>query len=112
MQKKMIRRAAVEEATALTQIAFAATSYLGYPEGWIKHWESDSTITPDFVRENHVYVAEADGTIRGFYALCVKGDRAELEHIWVTPVFIGTGIGKELLLDAMDRAATLHTRLV
>lgn len=107
----MIRRAAVEEATALTTIAFDAKRHWGYPDQWIKHWEADSTISADFIRENHVYVAEADGEIRGFYALCVKGDKAELEHMWVTPVCIGTGIGKELFLDAMERAAVLEGHL-
>jgi GNAT superfamily N-acetyltransferase len=28
--------------------------------------------------------------------------------MWVTPAFIGTGIGKELFLDAMERAANLN----
>ncbi len=105
-----IRRALPEEATALTQIALDAKRHWGYPEHWIKHWESDLTISSDFIRDNHVYVADEDGQIRGFYALCVSGDKAELEHMWVTPARIGTGIGKELFLDAMDRAAALNVR--
>ncbi|HEY2964551.1 MAG TPA: GNAT family N-acetyltransferase [Pyrinomonadaceae bacterium] len=106
----MIRRAEVEEATLLTTIALDAKRYWGYPEHWIKHWEADLTISPDFVRDNHVYVAEADGEVRGFYALCVSGDKAKLEHMWVAPDRIGTGIGKELFLDAMERAAALEVR--
>ena len=106
----MIRRATPEEASTLTTIALEAKRHWGYPEHWIKHWESDLTISADFVRDHHVYVAEADGEIRGFYALCVSGDRAELEHMWVTPASIGTGIGKELFLDAMERAAALEVR--
>ena len=106
----MIRRASSEEAGKLTQIALDAKRYWGYPEHWIKHWESDLTVSSDFIRDNHVYVAEDDGEIRGFYALCVSGNKAELEHMWVTPSAIGTGVGKELFLDAMDRAATLEVR--
>jgi GNAT superfamily N-acetyltransferase len=106
----MIRRATPEEASTLTTIALEAKRYWGYPEHWIKHWESDLTISADFVRDNHVYVAEAGGEIRGFYALSVSGDKAELEHMWVTPASIGTGIGKELFLDAMERAAALAVR--
>lgn len=106
----MIRRATPEEASTLTTIALEAKRHWGYPEHWIKHWESDLTISADFVCDHHVYVAEADGEIRGFYALCVSGDRAELEHMWVTPASIGTGIGKELFLDAMERAAALEVR--
>lgn len=111
----MIRRALPEEASTLTTIALEAKRHWGYPEHWIKHWESDLTISADFVRDHHVYVAEADGEIRGFYALCVGGDpastsKAELEHLWVTPASIGTGVGKELFLDAMERAAALEVR--
>ena len=106
----MIRPASVEEAAVLTTIALEAKRYWGYPEHWIKHWEADLTISPEFISENHVYVAEVDGEIRGFYALCVSGEKAELEHMWVTPGSIGTGVGKELFLDAMERAAALDVR--
>ena len=117
-----IRRAAVEEAGLLTTIALEAKRYWGYPEHWIKHWEADLTISPEFIRDNHVYVAEADGEVRGFYALCVVAEtgaerkeelgqsKAELEHMWVKPDYIGTGVGKELFLDAMERAAALDVR--
>jgi len=106
----MIRPASVDEAAVLTTIALDAKRYWGYPEHWIKHWEADLTISPKFISDNHVYVAEADGEIRGFYALCVIGEKAELDHLWVTPASIGTGIGKELFLDAMERAAALDVR--
>jgi GNAT superfamily N-acetyltransferase len=108
----MIRPASTDEAAVLTTIALDAKRHWGYPEHWIKHWESDLTVTPDFIRANHVYVAEEDGEIRGFYALCVVGDKAELEHMWVTPDRIGTGVGKELFLDAMERAAELNVSAV
>ena len=105
-----IRRASQDEAATLSQIALDAKRYWGYPEHWIKHWESDLTISADFIREHHVYVAQVEGEIRGFYALCVTGDSAELEHLWVTPASIGTGVGKELFLDAMEKAAALAVR--
>src|SRR6201988_2671949 len=105
----MIRRSSPEEAATLTTIALDAKRHWGYPEHWSKHWESDLTISSDFIRDNHVYVAEEDGEIRGFYALCITGNKAELEHMWVTPALIGTGVGKELFLDAMERAAKLDS---
>jgi len=106
----MIRRATPEEASTLTTIALEAKRYWGYPEHWIKHWESDLALSPDFVRDHHVYVVEVDGEIRGFYALCVNGEKAELDHLWVTPAWIGTGVGKDLFLDAMEKAAALAVR--
>ncbi len=106
----IIRPASPDEAAALTQIALDAKRYWGYPEHWIKHWEAELTISSDYIRNNHVYVAEKDGQVRGFYALCVAGNEADLDHMWVTPEAIGTGVGKELFLDAMERAATLQVR--
>ena len=104
----MIKKAQSQDAETLTQIALDAKRHWGYPENWIKHWESDLTISADFITQHHVYVAEDEGQIRGFYALCESGDKAELEHMWVRPAYIGTGIGKELFLDAMERASKLN----
>src|SRR5918994_2243918 len=104
----IIRRSSPEQAATLTQIALDAKRHWGYPEHWIQHWESDLTISSDFIRDNHVYVAEEDGEIQGFYALVASGSKAELEHMWVTPARIGTGVGKDLFLDAMERAAALN----
>jgi GNAT superfamily N-acetyltransferase len=108
----IIRRAQPDEAEALTQIALDAKRYWGYPELWIRHWESDLTISPEFIKNNHVYVADVEGELRGFYALCVTDAKAELEHMWVLPAHIGKGLGKELFLDAMNRAAELNVMAV
>ena len=108
----MIRRAVPDESATLTRIALDAKRHWGYPDDWIKHWESDLTISPEFINNNQVYVAEQGGEIQGFYALCINDTKAELEHMWVSPQFIGTGVGKELFLDAMERAAGLKVREV
>lgn len=100
-----IRPAATEEATALTEIAHAAKRYWGYPEHWIQHWQADLTISSAFICDNDVYVAEGEGEIIGFYALVIGDHKAELEHLWVAPKHIGTGVGKELFIHAMQIAA-------
>jgi GNAT superfamily N-acetyltransferase len=108
----MIHKASSDNAETLTQIALDAKRHWGYPEHWIQHWQSDLTISPDFINQNQVYVAENEGEICGFYALCLNGDKAELEHMWVRPSYIGTGIGKELFLDAMERAAKMNVNTI
>ena len=100
-----IRRAEANEAEALTTIAHDAKRHWGYPERWIKHWQQDLTISPEFISQNEVYVAESDGVLSGFYALVVRNDKAELEHMWVAPAQIGRGVGKELFVHAMQTAA-------
>lgn len=89
----------------MTEIAHNAKRHWGYPEHWIKHWQDDLTISPDFVAANQVYVAELAGELLGFYALIIRNDKAELDHLWVAPAHIGTGVGKELFIHAMQTVA-------
>ena len=100
-----IRRASSEDITALTQIAHDAKRYWGYPENWIKHWQEELTISPDYLATNQVFLAEKDDQILGFYALIIRQEKAELDHLWVAPEYIGSGVGKELFVHAMQSAA-------
>jgi GNAT superfamily N-acetyltransferase len=108
----IIRKAITEETPVLTQIAHDAKRHWGYPESWINHWQNDLTISPEFVAANQVYVAERDGELLGFYALILRGEKAELDHLWVAPAYMGTGVGKELFLHAMQQAAKKNVSAV
>lgn len=107
-----IRRATPEDTATLTQIAHDAKRHWGYPDHWIQHWRDDLTISDDFINSNPVYVAEHEGTVVGFYALVVGQAKAVLDHLWVTPEHIGSGIGKQLFLHAMQGAAERNVTAV
>ena len=101
-----IRKASIADAPVLTRIAHDAKRHWGYPEHWIEHWQDDLTISPDFVATNHVFVAaDESDELLGFYALVIHENKAELDHLWVAPEHIGAGVGKDLFIDAMRRAA-------
>jgi GNAT superfamily N-acetyltransferase len=100
-----IRKALTEEAAALTGIAHDAKKHWGYPDHWLAHWQDELTISPDFIADNEVFVAEGEGGLLGFYALIIRDGKAELDHMWIAPSHIGTGVGKELFLHAMQCAA-------
>lgn len=102
-----IVRARPEEANQLTRIAHRAKRYWGYPEHYISAWRSGLTLSPEFVHKHHVYEAVVGKTPVGFYALVDDGERMELEHFWIDPVCMGSGVGKALLRHAVD-IATLH----
>ena len=101
-----IVRASPGDAETLTRIAFAAKSYWGYPERWIQRWQEALTITPGFISDNEVYAAVFE-EMGGFYALVERGRTVELEHLWVSPDHIGTGVGRVLFDHAVRRAAAL-----
>ena len=103
----LIRRARSEEAQVLTEIAHAAKRHWGYPENWIQHWKADLTITPEFIAANEVYVAINGEEIVGCCAITFNGSLAELEHMWIRPEHIGSGVGRALFLHVKERAANL-----
>src|SRR5574342_530947 len=105
-----IIRATTEMATALSQIAFAAKAYWGYPEAWLAHWASSLTITPAFIAHQGVYAEVRGGRPLGFYALVARGAEAELAHLWVQPAQIGTGLGRALFEHAVRLAQGLAAR--
>jgi GNAT superfamily N-acetyltransferase len=100
------------DADALTRIAFAAKRYWGYPESWIQHWRDSLTITREFVRNNGVYAAVSGGGPCAFYALTGAGGELELEHLWVSPGWIGSGVGRLLFEHAMREATRREANAV
>jgi GNAT superfamily N-acetyltransferase len=103
-----IRRAKPEEAATLTEISHAAKRYWGYPENWIEHWKDDLTITPEFIADNEVYIAVDGDQVVGCCALVLKDGKADLEHMWIRPEHMGTGVGRSLFSHAMERARNLN----
>lgn len=95
-----IRQADPDEAPRLTEIAFAAKRHWGYDESLIELWSDELTMSEHFIAAHDVYCATRQGTILGFYALTRDGDVFELEHMWVEPALIGTGVGAELFEHA------------
>jgi len=99
-----IRRARPNEAEVLTEIAHAAKRHWKYPEDWINQWKLELTITPEFITENEVFVALIDGQVAGCCALVIADSLAEIEHMWMRPEHMGSGIGRALFEHAKHRA--------
>ncbi len=109
----IIRRADDTESDILTSISFAAKRYWKYPEGFFEVWKDELTITPDYINQNEVYVAEVDGKTVAFISIVqVKNDFQAgevliskgfwLDHLFVYPPFIGKGVGSELIFFAKE----------
>src|SRR5437588_8199087 len=99
-----IRRAKPEVAGVLTEIAHAAKRHWGYPENWIRHWKADLTITPEFIAKNEMYVAVIGEEIVGCCAIAFSESMVELEHMWIRPEHMGTGVGRALFTHVKARA--------
>lgn len=99
-------RARPEQAERLSQIAYAAKSYWGYPSQWIELWHNQLTISKHYIEQHEVYAAvDDDETLLGFYALTGSGERMVLDHLWVQPRSLHAGVGRKLF----DHAVALAT---
>jgi GNAT superfamily N-acetyltransferase len=103
----MIRPAKTEEAAVLTQLSLESKGYWRYPKKYFDTWVAELTINVAYIKKNDVYVCQNNGLIAGYYAiiqldkdLIVSGIRIEkgywLEHMFVAPRYIGSGIGTKM----------------
>jgi GNAT superfamily N-acetyltransferase len=106
----VIRRAAADDADALTAIAHAAKRHWRYPEEWIALWRRDLTFTPEFIERYPVYCAVEANAVVGVSALVFAAADCELEHFWVVPTRMGTGLGRALFEHAVERCRAIGAR--
>ena len=110
----MIRHAETEDAHILTAISFRSKGYWGYPEEFYEIWRGELTITSGYIQANDVFVYEHKGEVMGYYSivelkndLYVSGIKLEkgfwLEHMFVDPPHIETGIGTQLFTHLQER---------
>ncbi len=104
-----IIRALAEQAETLTSISISAKSHWDYSEDAIAIWIPQLTITSESIAACPTYTATSGQNVLGFYQLNLRDGAATLEHLWVLPIHMGKGIGRSLLMHALERAGvTLH----
>lgn len=65
----VIREAKDIESDILTSISFVSKRYWNYPEEYLNIWEKELTITPKYIHENIVFVAEVDDMVVGYFSI-------------------------------------------
>ena len=106
-------RAIPEQARALTEIALAAKSSWHYPAAWLRAWESQLTVSPEFIRHTPTFVALRDRTPLAWAAVNFDTTDAHLEHLWVHPAAMHQGLGRTLFRHIETIARAHHaTRLL
>lgn len=107
-----IRPAVPTDAVRLTELARAAKGHWGYPPEWLALWAPDLTLTPEYVTEHRVFVAEEDGVVIGVSGVEDHGTRWILEHVWIDPAHQGRGLGQALVRCALDAARAVRPGVV
>ncbi len=99
-----IRRARLEEAAALTDLAMRSKALWGYDDVFMAACLAELTVQPAAIEGGEVWVAERDGAIVGLLEVVPEDGRAELRLIFVEPGCARSGIGRALWDHAEMRA--------
>lgn len=123
MNNFQIRQATSVDHSILTEISFESKRMWNYPDAYFEIWHDELTITPEYIDNHFVYLAETDNRIIGYYSLVINekdrwvGDLflrqgLWLDHMFVRPKFTGQRVGKALMNHAKNLAASQnHTIL-
>lgn len=105
--KTMIRTAVPEDSQKLTEISFTSKRYWQYPEAYMKAWEEELTVSVKYIENNEVWVYEQESEPVAYYAITRLASDLKfdghllkkgfwLDHMFVSPGCIGSGIGSQL----------------
>ena len=111
----IFRNALPEEATIITQLTLDSKRFWGYPEEYMVVWNDDLTISPEYIEQNMVVVAEVDNQIVGYVSIIeeepenihevdnykVSGGFF-LDNLFILPSHMRQGIGERLYMIAID----------
>ena len=104
-----IRRARPEEGRFLTELTLRSKAFWGYGQWFMESARQElefqaGKFLPDF----HVYMLEEQGVPVGFCSLIpIDGSTVELHDLFIEPLHIGKGYGKELWDYAVNLARGL-----
>lgn len=84
-----------EEAGVLSALAHTAKAHWGYARAWMDQWRDDLTVTPEDLQKHATFVARFQEPA-GFAMVKSLGTRWDLEHLWVHPLHMGSGLGSAL----------------
>jgi len=100
-----IRAALPAEAQALSTLAIRAKAHWGYDAHVLERWRTELTVLAEDISSKPMFVGTVDEEIVGFYALEPSGTSWKLDNLWVLPEFMHRGIGRTLLVHALQTAA-------
>jgi GNAT superfamily N-acetyltransferase len=102
-----IRPPRPREGERLREIAFASKSHWGYDLERVRQWAALGDFSPEALREKEIFVAEVAGEAVGWAAIIPRGEVCWLDDLWISPEWMGRGLGRLLFQRAATRGLEL-----
>jgi GNAT superfamily N-acetyltransferase len=98
-----ICRATVSDDAVLTQLMHQSSAYAERYRSILEGY----AVSREQITSDHVYLAEQDGDVLGFYSLTAGAPKPDLDLLFVADAAQGKGIGARLFLHMKDLARSL-----
>lgn len=99
-----IEKASINDNEILTKITKKSKAYWGYSEEQILKWNDNLTITEAYIETNSVFKLMNNDKTIGYYSYLIKEEKnVILDNLFILPEYIGTGLGKYLMSDFLNR---------
>jgi GNAT superfamily N-acetyltransferase len=100
----MIRAATIQELASLSELCLRSKAVWGYNEEFLEACRRELLFDQRDVQLTAIAVAEHCGNLVGVAQVKVMGNQADLLKLFVEPSTLRRGVGKTLLVWAVDRA--------
>src|SRR4051794_14822434 len=96
-----IRPAIAEEAEVISSLAIRSKAHWGYTPEQMVVFSRELVLSPAELATRRAHVLEENGRIIGLYTLVARADdAAELDHLFIDPSRLGSGLGAALFRHA------------
>ena len=101
----IVERATLNDHQALSILMKTSKAYWGYSAEQMHLWNEELTITANYIQVNAMYKTTQNGQIAGFYAYRkLTTMLVKLDSLFVSPDFIGSGVGRLLMTHFLQQA--------
>ena len=98
-----IEKANLIDNEILTDITKKSKAYWGYSEEQILKWDSNLTISQEYIEKNQVFKLTYENIIICYYSYIIIEKNVKLDNLFILPEHIGKGFGKFLINDFLNR---------
>jgi GNAT superfamily N-acetyltransferase len=96
-----------QEGERLREIAIASKSHWGYDLEGVRQWAAVGDFSPEGLRKKEFFVADVAGEAVGWAAIIPMGEICWLDDLWISPQWMGRGLGTLLFQRAAARGREL-----
>ncbi|MEH6891999.1 GNAT family N-acetyltransferase [Bacillus sp. JJ864] len=105
----IVRKALVEEANELSNLALSSKATWNYSEEFILACKEDLIITEQYMKDNYVYILEENQGMIGFFSFQRK-EVDSLDFLYLDPAYKGKGYGRILWESVVQKAVELNIK--